>query len=184
MKRRLFLQIPLVVVPLVLQGQTIKVDRSEEAFKVAADVDRYNQAHLGPTGTSRKLTGKDTNGDMFIYETYSNRKGGPAFHLHQDQDEWLRVIDGEYIVKAREETFRCQAGDSVFVPRNTPHAYAKVNEGPGGILIIFQPAGKMEEFFLERAEKRKNGGFADQTEEEKFWLAYGMKLLGPPLAVN
>lgn len=98
--------------------------------------------------------------------------------MHQEQDEWFRVIKGEYDIKAGEELFRCKAGDSVFVPRKVAHAFAKVNEGPGILLTMFQPAGGMEEFFSER---RKRGPFANQQEEQTFWRTYGMEILGPPL---
>jgi len=40
-----------------------------------------------------------------------------------------------------------KAGDSAFAPRKIPHAFAKINEGEGQILVLFQPAGSMEDFF-------------------------------------
>ncbi len=181
MKRRLFLQSPFLAVPLTLQAQP--VDRPKKGFKVEAGKDRFDRTHINAQKGLRatKLSGQDTQGDLFIYETKQIEKGGPALHLHQEQDEWFRVIEGEYILKAGEELFRCKAGDCVFVPRKLPHAFAKVSEGPGTLLIIFQPAGKMEAFFIDR---RKKGSFANREEEQTFLRAYGMELLGPPLPVE
>ena len=178
MKRRLFLQSPLLTAPLTLLAQP--VDRPEKGFKVEAGKDRFDEPHINPQGGkfATKLSGKDTQGDLFIYETKHIEKGGPPLHLHQEQDEWFRIIEGEYIIKAGEELFRCKAGDCVFVPRKVVHAFAKVSEGPGTLMIIFQPAGKMEEFFIDR---RKRSSSATQEEEKKFLRAYGMELIGPPL---
>jgi mannose-6-phosphate isomerase-like protein (cupin superfamily) len=181
MKRRLFLQSPFLAAPLSLQAQP--VDRPKKGFKVEAGKDRFDQTHTNAQrGTfATKLSGKDTDGDLFIYETKRIEKGGPALHLHQEQDEWFHILEGEYILKAGEALFRCKAGDCVFVPRKVAHAFAKVSEGPGTLMIMFQPAGKMEDFFIDR---RKKGAFANQQEEQTFWRAYGMELLGPPLPVE
>ncbi|WP_405520332.1 cupin domain-containing protein [Spirosoma sp. KNUC1025] len=87
-------------------------------------------------------------------------------------------MEGEYAIKAGDELLHCKAGDSVLVPRGLAHAFAKVNEGSGILLTLFQPAGRMEEFFRERRER---GSFANQQEEQVLWRAYGMEILGPPL---
>jgi hypothetical protein len=38
-------------------------------------------------------------------------------------------------------------GDSVFGPRNVPHAFANVSD-TGRLMIVYQPAGAIEQFFL------------------------------------
>jgi len=38
-------------------------------------------------------------------------------------------------------------GDSAFAPRKIPHAFAKTSDGEGQMLVLFQPAGSMEDFF-------------------------------------
>jgi quercetin dioxygenase-like cupin family protein len=88
----------------------------------------------------------DTDGDLLIYHTDRQEKGGPVFHLHHEQDEWY-VIDGEFIVKVGEDTFTLKAGDSAFAPRTIPHAFAKINDDEGHFLVLVQPVGSMEDFF-------------------------------------
>ena len=84
--------------------------------------------------------------------------GGPR-HLHHDQDEWIYVIDGEFNFEVGDKRFRVGAGESVFMPRKVPHVWACVGGKPtrilgldchsGKIINVYQPAGKMEEFFRE-----------------------------------
>jgi quercetin dioxygenase-like cupin family protein len=50
-----------------------------------------------------------------------------------------------------EDVFRLNAGDSVFGPRNVPHAFANVSD-TGRLMIVYQPAGTIEQFFLRAAD--------------------------------
>ena len=76
-----------------------------------------------------KVSGRDTGGDLCIYDTLRDAKGGPALHLHHSQDEWFYIIRGEFIVRVGEDTLSLHPGDSAFAPRKIPHAFAMVSEG-------------------------------------------------------
>lgn len=181
MKRRLFLQAPLVAAPASWQPKPI--DRAKKGFKVEAGKDRFirTSTNVQGSGSTTKVSGTDTQGDVYIYETKRTEKGGPPLYVYLEQDEWFRVIEGEYAIKAGDELFHCKAGDSVFVPRKVAHAFAKINVGPGILLTKFQPAGRMEEFFSER---RKRGPFANPQEKQTFWRVYGMEILGATLPIE
>jgi mannose-6-phosphate isomerase-like protein (cupin superfamily) len=107
------------------------------------------------------------------------KEGGPPLHYHFYQDEYWYILQGEFIFKVGEQSFHAQAGDTVFGPRMVPHAFAKTGEGEGKILMIFQPAGKMEDMFRRISE----GETKNMTEEEqdKFREEHGIKHVGPPL---
>jgi hypothetical protein len=47
------------------------------------------------------------------------------------------------------------AGGSIFLPRKVPHASIKVSE-KGKMIVIMQPAGKLENFFVAVAVLKKN----------------------------
>ncbi len=129
----------------------------------------------------RIVSAEDTEGDLLIYNTVRQEKGGPAFHLHHEQDEWFYVVKGEFIVKVGDDTFTLKPGDSAFAPRKIPHAFAKVNEGEGQVLILFQPAGSMEDFFKQMS---KLGSSIPQDQErtlKELWETHGMQVVGPPL---
>jgi len=125
-----------------------------------------------------KVSGRDTNGNLAIFEQTSISQGrGTPLHVHYFQDEIFYVIDGEYYFQVGDEKYHLSFGDSIFLPRKVPHAWTQVSE-KGKLTITFQPAGKMEEFFITMA------GLKDEpTTEEvaRIFAENEMKVVGPPL---
>ena len=117
-------------------------------------------------------------GSLLILENTFHAKGGPARHLHQDQDEWFYAAEGEFIVEVGQEKFTLKTGDSLFAQRRVPHVWAYVGDARGRMLITFTPAGQMEAFFREVTKAN-----AMPPQDPALWRAHGMELLGPPLAV-
>jgi mannose-6-phosphate isomerase-like protein (cupin superfamily) len=125
-----------------------------------------------------KVSSQD-NDSVFILENTFRQKGGPARHLHYDQDEWFYAVEGEFIIEVGPERIRLKPGDSLLAPRQVPHVWAYVGGAtPGRILIVFMPAGKMEAFFREVTKAN-----AMPPQDPALWKAHGMELLGPPLKV-
>lgn len=118
-------------------------------------------------------------GSSFILENIFQAKGGPARHLHYEQEEWFYVLEGVFQFEVGAEHFRLQAGDSLLAPRQVPHVWAFVGEGRGRILVAFFPAGKMEAFFREVTKAN-----AMPPQDPALWHTHGMELLGPPLPVE
>jgi mannose-6-phosphate isomerase-like protein (cupin superfamily) len=182
MKRRLFLQLPLVASALVCEAKGFSKDRPNKGFKVEANKDRYQEELLIMGGNfSCKVSSKDTDGDLLIYDTMRHEKGGPAFHVHHHQDEWFYIIKGEFIVKVADETFTLKPGDSAFAPRTVPHAFAKTSEGEGQMLVLFQPAGLMEDFFKEMSQLGPAIPKNQEQSLKELWRKHGMEIVGPPL---
>src|SRR5205823_7611572 len=125
--------------------------KSEEmfaGFSVAAGKDRFDEhIKLGGEPHDCKVSAQDTHGAMCVFE-FTGMGGGPR-HLHHDQDEWIYVIEGEFDFEISDKRFRVGAGESVFIPRKIPHAWACASGKRGKIINVYQPAGKMEEFFRE-----------------------------------
>lgn len=149
------------------------------ALLVAAGEDQFGEHRgLGVSTITFKVTPKDSNG-VFIIENTFHTKGGPARHLHYDQDEWFYPVEGEFIAEVGQERFRLKPGDALLAPRKTPHVWAYTGGGTcGRILIAFMPAGKMEAFFREVTKAN-----AMPPQNPELWRAHGMELLGPPLAL-
>ena len=71
-------------------------DRAGTGFRVGAQKDRYQEELLIMGGRfDLKVSSRDTGGDLCIYDTFRESKGGPALHRHHSQDEWFYVIEGE-----------------------------------------------------------------------------------------
>lgn len=182
MNRRLFLQLPLVASALRGTAKKASPDRPKRGIKVAANKDRYQKELLIMGGRfDCKVSSKDTDGDLLIYDTVRQEKGGPALHVHHAQDEWFYVIKGNFIVQVGDETFSLTVGDSAFAPRTIPHAFAKTSEGEGQMLVLFQPAGSMEDFFLQMAKISKDVPKDMEKTMKDLFSAHGMQIVGPPL---
>ena len=149
------------------------------ALSVAADEDRFGeQRGLGVSTIAFKVVPQDSSG-LFILENTFHAKGGPARHLHYDQDEWFYALEGEFIVEVGAARFRLRPGDSLLAPRMLPHVWAYIGDTQGRILIAFMPAGRMEAFFSEVMKAD-----AMPLQDLELWRAHGMELVGPPLPVT
>src|ERR1700682_2077018 len=150
------------------------------ALLLAAGADLEGESRgLGMSSIAFKVS-RPTPSDPFLLENTFLAKGGPARHLHYDQDEWFYVLEGEFQFEVGAERFRLQPGDSLLVPRQVPHVWAFVGEARGRILVAFFPAGKMEAFFREVTP----ANVMPTQELGILWRDYGMELLGPPLPVE
>ena len=184
MDRRLFLQFPLVAAAMIKSIDLKSADRSEKGFKVASGTDRFLKGlDLMGGQFDCLISAKDTGGDLLVYNTFRNEKGGPAFHLHHFQDEWFFVIKGEFIVRVGDEFINLKPGDSAFAPRKVPHTFAKINDDPAQMLVLFQPAGSMEDFFLQTSKLGKSIPKDQEKVLKELFKQHGMELVGPPLKV-
>jgi len=98
-------------------------------------------------------------------------------------------VEGEFEFVVGKKSFRLKGGESVFIPRNVGHAWRTVDQKRGKLINVYQPAGRMEEFFRELG---KWSPAVDETMEiealhkfiddlHKFFARYGMDVVGPPL---
>jgi quercetin dioxygenase-like cupin family protein len=100
------------------------------------------------------LTGKETNGKYSVVESITQPGGGvPMLHTHPQQ-ETFRVLEGNYEIYGQDEEGNKYAtsaptGSIVHVPGSVPHGFKNVGDGPGKLLLTFEPAGNMEVFFEE-----------------------------------
>jgi DNA-binding transcriptional MerR regulator/quercetin dioxygenase-like cupin family protein len=160
--------------------------KSEEmflGFSVDAGKDRFGERiKLGGEPNDCKVSAKDTHGAMCVFE-FTGGSGGPR-HLHHDQDEWIYVVDGEFKFEMGDKRFRAGAGESVFIPRKVAHVWAGVSVKPGKIITVYQPAGKMEEFFRELGKYNGKPHVHEALSFDelcRLFHDHGMDLVGPPL---
>ena len=184
MKRRIFLRLPLVGAALASTPSAIRsalaqiVAPPREKVLVRAGADRDNKPFKFLDATFHvKVSGKDNEGRCVIFDTLRPEKIGPRLHYHIDIDEWFFVREGEFKVQAGDEILRLKPGDSLFVPRNMPHAFVKTSEGTARLIVMHQPAGTMEEYF------RTASNFPDQSVafRQQFAEQHGMRFVGPAL---
>ena len=146
---------------------------------VPAGEDKFKEYRgLGISSICFKATPQD-NQDLLIIENTFQQKGGPARHLHYEQDEWFYVVEGDFLLEVGPEKFKLKPGDSLLAPRKVSHVWAFAGGIQGKMLIVFSPAGKMESFFREVTNEN-----AMPPQDQELWRSHGMELLGPPLVVT
>jgi quercetin dioxygenase-like cupin family protein len=188
MKRNRFLAVMLglTVAPYAIGVNNQREDLPmKKGFKINAGEGRIH-GHMVLKGVNSnildlKLSGKDTNGDLAIFEQTSISQGrGTPLHVHHFQDEVFYVVDGEYYFQVGEDKYHLNIGDSIFLPRKVPHAWTQVSE-KGKMTVTFQPAGKMEEFFVTMAGLKEEPTAAQIAQ---IFIDNDMQVVGPPLKIT
>ncbi len=186
MRRRSFLKlsgtaIPVLGIPLATQAHLENIDRSDKGFAVENGKDRNDAPITLLEGDVffTKISSSDTDGDVFTFESTRKVNGGPPLHYHPEQDEWFYILSGEFLVKVGDHSFTAKAGDSAFAPRKVPHAFSKISDGEAKMLIMFQPALKMEMHFKAVSEGLYKNLSPDQ--KRKVQEEHGVFVVGPAL---
>ena len=142
---------------------------------------RQREIQFTRTVIDIKVSTLDTLGGLTVTEITSFHKGGPARHLHHEQDEWFYIVEGEYVIEVGEERYELGPGDSVLGLRKVAHVWAYVGEGTGRLIAALQPAGEIEAFFDELA---KLGSSPEREVLRRAFSSHGLELTGPPLPIE
>jgi quercetin dioxygenase-like cupin family protein len=94
------------------------------------------------------VTGEESGGSMFALDCDVGPGGGPPPHRHLAEDELFYVFAGTISFTAPDRTYAVSAGESVFVPRRTPHSYRNIGDANARMIAVYTPAG-MEGWFRE-----------------------------------
>jgi quercetin dioxygenase-like cupin family protein len=181
MKRRKFILASVAGLPFLTAGFA-PASGTAKGFKAKAGEGRFH-GHILLKGVNAnildvKVSGKDTNGALAIFEQTSQTQGrGTPLHVHPLQDEVFYVLEGNYFFQVGDDKFRLAAGDSIFLPRKVPHSWIQLSPR-GKMTVTLQPAGKLEEFFVAMAALDHT-----PTAEElaRIFAAHEMQVLGPPV---
>jgi quercetin 2,3-dioxygenase len=182
MQRRTFLTLSTIAaIPFAAMAKLATRLSTPTAFVIKKGESRFGDTvkFLGVHPNDLKISSKDTDGQLSVFEYTGLSKAGPALHVHFKQDEIFAVIEGSYRFVVGEETKNLIAGDTIFLPRNIPHTWIQTSN-KGKLIYFLQPAGKMEEFFT-----IMNGFTQKPSAEEidKIHAAHDMKVVGPPLTL-
>lgn len=182
MQRRKFISFSaLIAFPLATMANWQAKFSSSISFIVKKGESRFGDVvkFLGVHPNDLKISAKDTDGQLSVFEYIGLSKVGPSLHLHFLQDEIFTVLEGSYRFVVGTETKNLSAGDTIFLPRNVPHSWIQTSD-KGRMIYFLQPAGKMEEFFtlMNSLKERPTQQVMDQIH-----AAHGMKVVGPPLSL-
>jgi quercetin dioxygenase-like cupin family protein len=122
---------------------TSKTSSKLKAYKRAPALG-LSMWHLGSL-TTNLAEKKDTNGAFSLVEGTLAPGSEPPPHVHTREDELFYVLAGEFDVYVGKEAFKVEAGECVFLPRFTPHAFV-IRSPRLLVLALFSPA-RLEEAF-------------------------------------
>jgi quercetin dioxygenase-like cupin family protein len=185
MNRKKFLLQSLLAAPALAFANSVDAEKesgsAKKPFIVDANKSRYgdNIKFLGVHPNDLKISGKDTGGQLSVFEYTGLGKVGPMLHVHFKQDEIFTVTEGSYRFVVGEETHVLQQGQTIFLPRGIPHTWIQLSE-KGKMIYFLQPAGKMEEFFVYMNNLKER---PSPEELDRIHAKHQMKVVGPPLTL-
>ncbi|MES2517526.1 MAG: cupin domain-containing protein [Bacteroidota bacterium] len=183
MQRRKFLTVSSLALAMGTVSEEGKAESNlTNSFIVKAKEARFgiHTPFMGINPNDVKISGKDTNGQLAVFEYIGNQKVGPSLHIHFDQDEIFTVVEGEYLFQVGDKKDILNVGDTIFLPRQVPHTWIQLSN-LGKLIYFLQPAGKMEEFFMTMSNLK---GKPSTEEIDKIHAAHGLKVVGPPLSLK
>lgn len=95
-----------------------------------------------------KVRGDETFGRLAVVEETSPPKGVIPPHFHNQTDEIIYVLEGEYEVECNGEKSIARSGNMLVIPRGTTHSLKNRLAAPSKMLAIITPSG-FENFFAE-----------------------------------
>ncbi len=182
MQRRKFLTISSLALSISVNTKASPVKKDSQSFIVKSGDARFgiHTPFMGVNPNDVKISGKDTNGQLAVFEYVGTQKVGPSLHIHFEQDEIFTIVEGEYLFQVGQNKETLKAGDTIFLPRQIPHTWIQLSD-KGKLIYYLQPAGKMEEFFMTMNDLK---GRPTADEMDKIHAAHGMKVVGPPLSLK
>jgi mannose-6-phosphate isomerase-like protein (cupin superfamily) len=119
-----------------------------------------------------------TGGDFSLIQTQSEPPGfGPPMHVHRDAAEAFYVLEGVYLMHFEDRQEECPPGSFVYVPRDVPHTFNVVSDGPGKKLNLFAPAAMVG--FFEELAAAEAGGRATPELLDAIAARHHMDVTGP-----
>lgn len=134
---------------------------------------------LGCTITFKAVSSM-TGGAYSLVDCVTAPDAGTPPHIQHDDDEAFLVLGGTFEIVLGETSASYGAGDYVFVPRGTVHAFRNTGSAPARMLIVNSPGGLHERFFAEAGVAPGSGTPApDFPEILAAANRYGIEILPP-----
>ena len=91
-----------------------------------------------------RVPAADANGAYSLVEIVSDPGDGTPLHVHQNEDEYLFVLEGTARFALGDKVFDAEAGTMVTLPRNIPHAWGNRSDLRLRIAAVCYPGGVEE----------------------------------------
>ena len=95
-----------------------------------------------------KVTGEDTNGAFTLIEQDNEPGVGIPMHVHKNEDEIFKVLEGKVEMTIGENTIILESGDLIFCPKGIPHSWKVIGNVNAKAILSIYPSG-LENMFEE-----------------------------------
>lgn len=126
-------------------------------------------------GVTHKLTGDQTGGAYYLFESVFGPGIGNRLHVHRREDEVGYVLEGALEIRLADQTLVVEAGGVAHLPKNIPHAIRNPLQTPSRYLFMTIPAG-LDQWF-DALEAARNEGALDDAMYRKLSLEYWIEWL-------
>jgi len=127
-----------------------------------------------------KIASRDTGGAFTVFEDVTPPRAGPPLHLHNVQDEWWYIVEGNYLFEVDGKEIHAGPGATVFAPKGSRHTFMNVGDAPARSLITVVPGG-LDLFFEDLSAAAHTADPPDNEVVARIFHQHGLELLGPPL---
>lgn len=133
------------------------------------------------------MTGEQDDSTFAVIDMLIPPGGGPDLHSHAAFQESFYVMEGEVVVKTKEQTYTARKGDFVRIPLGgVAHDFKNLSDTTAHLLCILVPSG-LEKFFQEIGKPVPFGEFLppppmepeDRKKIEAIAEKYGQKVYPP-----
>ncbi|NNE13634.1 MAG: cupin domain-containing protein [Saprospiraceae bacterium] len=138
-KTATFFSSSFLVIPKVI-GSAGKAIKEKLSPKIVRSKEGKTINVLGDMQTI-KLTGKDTNGLFTLIEEENVPGTGIPLHVHENEDEVFKVLEGEMELTVGDITTVLKAGDIGFGPRGVPHTWKIIGDKKAKVILSVFPSG-------------------------------------------
>jgi quercetin dioxygenase-like cupin family protein len=124
---------------------------------------------------THRLTGSQTGGALYLFESTFEPGTGNQLHVHRREDEIGYVLEGALEIRLADRTMVLEAGGVARLPKRIPHAIRNPLAVPSRYLFIAVPAG-LDQWFDALADA-KSAGVLDDARYRTLSQEYGIDWL-------
>ena len=127
------------------------------------------------SGVTHKLTGQQTGGAYYLFESVFGPGDGNTLHIHRREDEVGYVLEGALEIRLADQTVVVEAGSAAHLPKNIPHAIRNPLSATSRYLFMTIPSG-LDQWF-DALDAAMRDGTLDDTLYRKLSLDFGIEWL-------
>ncbi len=124
---------------------------------------------------THKLTGADTGGALYLFESTFGPGDGNRMHLHRREDEIAYVLDGAIEVRLPDGTYTLERGGVAKLPKGLGHALRNPLTTTSRYLFLAVPAG-LDEWF-DAVARAKDDGLLDDAMFDRLSAEFDLEWL-------